>query len=224
MELLHKKVVVEFRFIPILRFREIVDEFFQLILGDYYELTENESLVRLRDPGRCVEIFHARNRAGIAVENIDDDSILRSELLKLYKLIEHCGVKKITRFGVRSLLIAGIENLEYLKAIAKYAENMLQKDNLLINYDELTDFGLTLTGSHSGSTVKMNTGIVNPSEIAVMSTFKLEGDPDVALLIDVDRYSMDKVSPFRQSEAMERVRENKNLASSYLEKISGLFD
>jgi len=226
MELIAKKIVVELRFFPILKFWDTVYDYFEPLIRNYTALREDKSKdsIRLKNEKTFCEIFHGRQNAGFTVENVDDISLFQSEATKVLDLLRLCKVQRIQRLGVRTWYLVPIEDLTYEDAIKKYANSQLITDNLILDKDALNDFAVTLEGTQSKAQLRVQSGIVKDKEIASFSDFLYDGDPKVALLHDIDRYRLDLDFPLETDMLPKMVEQNRKLINSFLKDHNDLFE
>jgi len=226
MELITKKIVVELRFPPILKFWDTVYDLFQPLVANYTILNEDKSKysIRLVNEQAFTEIFHARQNAGLTIENIEDSSLFEAEATKVLDLLSLRKVQQIQRLGVRTWYLAPIERLSYEDAIKKYAENQLKTDNLILDSEVLSDFAVTLEGSQGKAQLRVQSGIVEDREIVRFSNFLYDGDPKVALLHDIDRYRLDLDFPLETGMLPKMVEQNRKLVSNFIKDRNDLFD
>ena len=83
-EIFVKRVIVEARFYPLLRFPELVLDSFQEIIEQYTSLNKSATTIEVIHELKAVKFFSESNRAGFSVDNMDDARLFDIELNKLF--------------------------------------------------------------------------------------------------------------------------------------------
>jgi hypothetical protein len=218
MEIVTKKIVVEFKYFPVFKFMDYAHDILQPIISQYDTVEDSPHAIRLLNNKRFTLIVAERQRTGISVENVTDDALFDLELKNLFALVERCKVSMTLRLGVRTWFLAPYDNISYTDAIKQYTSNQLRLENLALKPPDLRDAAIVLEGMDEGYDIRLQSGVMDDAQIKRdISEFKnFTGDPKVALVHDTDRYiNAEKPLP-KFGEIRKMINHNRTILENYL--------
>jgi len=219
-----KKIIVEARFPAVFKFREIAYSYFQGIIEQYPIIEEGNLSVALISDYLGSKILCERNRLAVGKENIDDPTSFEVELKNLMELATNLGIKRCDRLGVRVWLLAPFKNLSREEAIEKYRDDQLNKNNLILDPEFLSDFAVILEGKIDESFVRLQEGVVDKNEIKNRSDFLFERDPEVALNFDIDNILGQQIAPLRRNVIKNLIDRSIDMFVKHIEKNNDILE
>lgn len=183
-----KRIIVEVRYSGVLSYARLREELFDRWVKDFTRIGVSDSSIEIIDTSRSFKIFSEWNRSGLYFENVEDpNDYIKKANEYLGKLLVDYKRTELIRIGNRFEFILPYEGpFDKLFTILKsniYKENIDQ-------LGEIVDLGtFALTAKDGDHKINISLGPVRKHEITRKNEFGNEGDPDVALLLDIDYYS-----------------------------------
>jgi hypothetical protein len=224
MAIIIKKAIIEIRYAPVFRFRDIAYDYFQDIVGDFSQYGEDDSIFEVRSDASFRKIFFGKLRCGVMVENFDNFSNIKPDIDKIITLLKLSNIKILSRVGVRTVFLAPLIEIEYKPAILEFLKSSITKLYMPFNESQFKDFALIITAAEDSYNYSLSCGIVNNNEIANrFSEFKDFENPPVAILNDIDHFT-NEIAVFQDSRpVLAMLNKNLEVFKTFVENYNGVF-
>ena len=183
-----KRVIVEVRYSGVLSYSRRREELFDRWVKDFTRIGVSDSSIEIIDTSRSFKIFSEWNRSGLYFENVEDpNDYIKKTTEYLKKLLDHYNRTELIRIGNRVEFILPYKGT--FEELFKILKTNIYKEKI-DQLGEIVDIGtFALTAKEGENTIRISLGPVRKYEIMRKNEFGLEGDPDVALFLDIDYYS-----------------------------------
>lgn len=183
-----KRIIVEARYSGVLSYARLREELFDKWSKDFTKIAVGDSSIEIIDTSRNFKIFSEWNRSGLYFENVENATdYIKKTNEYLTKLLERYNRTELSRIGNRFEFILPYE--EPFEKLFKILKSNIYQDTVN-EFGEIVDLGtFALTAKDGDHKINISLGPVRKHEITRRNEFSFEGDPDVALFLDIDFYS-----------------------------------
>lgn len=183
-----KRVIVEVRYSGVLGYLRLREELFDKWINDFTNISKSDLSIEIIDEVRKFKVFSEWNRSGLYFEDVQKEvDYIKKTNEYLRKLVDHYKRTELTRIGNRFELVLPYEGS--FEELFKILKTNIYKEKI-DNFGKIVDLGtIALTGKEGEQNIHISLGPVRKYEITRKNEFSFEGEPDVALYLDIDYYS-----------------------------------
>lgn len=224
MEMIDKKLIIEYKFAPVLKFSRLMEDFFTSAKIDAYSsFSSGENLVTLSMGDELVNASMKPDTLWISMEKLAEGNLKSSREMHdsiIKALLNNYKIKRLTRVGVRSWHFLPIDFDDFEEAIKWLRKNQFHENAIPLDFPELTDFALTLEGKIKGEHIRVIYGVMTKEEIEKKIPLMHRGNnPNLALHFDCDRYISDRSFPLEPDKVWNMYSKNRKLINKFSNTI-----
>lgn len=224
MEMINKRLIIEYKFSPVLKFSRLMEDFFTPTKIDAYStFSTGNDLISFSIAGDLVNVSIKPDTLWLSMENLTEPHLKSSKkihdsLLKV--LSESFKIKRLRRIGVRSWHFLRLDHDGFENAIKWLRSKQFHDKAIPLDFPELTDFAITLEGKIRNEHLRIVYGIMTSEEIDKKIPLMVRGNhPSLAMIFDSDRFSVNRDFPLEADKVWKMYSKNQKLINNFSKSL-----